>query len=328
MVLTVSRRRGTLLRMWHSRQWQLLLLALVIAVKYVGAQSSPAVTPVPSYPNTTAGLEHLISDMLLLQKNGDNAALAPYLQTLVLPDFDSWFTSKFGDVRCGEQQLGPNDCLGPRMAFTYRPLARVLPASFSLTLADLLHEELTNLEATNYTEDCPGPQRIVPARELVGGLTTTPHLSSVLSGLVQHREPTYVLWAYNQTKETTLPFFVYSEGAFRYIGMLHPASVEDFHKSKTMADSADAAPSAHYLTEDQLEMKKVVIEPSLVQKTVVLHLLISPDGKPKDVTYVRGSEAEKDVAIQSVMKRRFDRPGFGPGGLHPNVFCLSVVASR
>jgi hypothetical protein len=42
----------------------------------------------------------------------------------------------------------------------------------------------------------------------------------------------YVLWAYSERKETTLPFFVYFEGAFRYLGMLHPASGEDFQKSK------------------------------------------------------------------------------------------------
>lgn len=316
-----------MLRMRNGRKWQFLLLALLITVKYAGAQSGPAVTRVLAYPDTTAGIEHLMSDMLLLQRNEDTAALAPYLQSLVLPDSDSWFTAKFGSVRCGEQQLGPNDCLGPRMAFAYRPLARVLPASFSLTLTDLLHEELTNFEATNYMEDCPGPQRIVAARELVGGLTTTPHLSSMLSGLARDREPTYVLWAYNQTKETTLTFFVYSEGAFRYIGMQHPASVEEFQKSKAITDSGPAS-SARYLTEDQMEMKKVVVEPSLVQKTVVLHVSIGPDGKPKDVTYVRGPEAEKDAAIQSVMKRHFDRPGFGPGGFHPNAFCLSVVAAH
>lgn len=314
--------------MCSARNWLLLLFALVITMRYGDAQSSPAGTPVRSYPDTAAGLEHLVIDMLSLQRNGDNAALAPYLQSLVLPNADNWFASKFGDVRCGEQQLSPNDCLGPRMAFTYRSLARVLPASFSLTLTDFLHEGLTNFEATNYTEECPGPDRIVAARELVGGLTTTPHLSSMLSGLVQHHEPIYVLWAFNERKETTMPFFVYFEGAFRYIGMLHPASVEDFQKTKATGEDIGPAPPVHYLTEDQLEMKKVIIEPSLVQRTVVLRVSISPDGKPKDVGYVRGPEAEKEAAIQSVMKRHYERPGFGPGGFHPNLFCLSIVASR
>jgi hypothetical protein len=64
--------------------------------------------------------------MVSLQKNGDTAALTPYLQSLALPDAERWFVSEFGNLRCGEQQLGPNDCLGPRMAFTYRSLAKVL----------------------------------------------------------------------------------------------------------------------------------------------------------------------------------------------------------
>jgi hypothetical protein len=214
------------------------------------------------------------------------------------------------------------------MALTYRSLARVLPASFALTLTDLIHEGLTNLEATNYTEECPGPQRIVASRELVGGLTTTPYLSSMLSGLVQHREPTYVLWAYNEHKETTLPFFVYVDGAFRYVGMLHPASIEDFQRANSTGEEIAPTPSPHYLTEDQLEMKDVVIAPSLVERTVVLRVSLSAEGKPEDVRYIRGAEAAKEAAIQSVMKRRFDRPGFGPRGLHGNLLCINVVASR
>jgi hypothetical protein len=312
--------------MCSPRKWLFVLFAVVITARYGNAQSSAAGTVARSYPDTSAGLEHLMTDMLSLQRSGDNETLAPYLQSLVLPDSDNWFTSKFGSVRCSERQLDPNDCLGPRMEFAYRSLAGVLPASFSLTLTDLLRKGLTNFEATNYTEDCPGPDRIVAARELVGGLTTTPHLSSMLSRLAQHREPIYVLWAYNEHKETTLPFFVYFEGAFRYIGMLHPASIEDLQKMT--AEDTGPHPPAHYLTENQLEMKKVIIDPSLVQRTVVLRVSISSDGKPKEVGYVRGPKAEKELAIQSVMKRHFDRPGFGPGGIHPNLFCLSIVASR
>jgi hypothetical protein len=229
------------------------LFVLVITLRYLVAQSAPAALPMPPYPDSTVGLEHLMGDMLSLQRNGDSTALAPYLQSLILPASEAWFISKFGDTHCGEQQLGPNDCLGPRMALAYRSLTRVLPASFSLTLTDLLHEGLTNFEATNYTEECPGPQRIAAARELVGGLTTTPYLSPVLSSLVQHREPLYVLWIYNGTKETTLPFFVYSEGAFRYLGMLHPASVEDFHKAKAPKEDSEPTPPPRYLTEDQLK---------------------------------------------------------------------------
>jgi hypothetical protein len=148
----------------------------------------------------------------------------------------------------------------------------------------------------------------------------------MLSGLVQHREPLYVLWAYSDSKETTLPFFVYVQGAFRYIGMLHPVSEEDFQRTK--AAGADMSPAAtpHNLSEDQIAMKKVIIDPSIVQRTIVLHVSVDSYGKPKEVTFARGLESQKDAAIQSVMKRRFERPRFGPGGFHPNLFCVNVVA--
>jgi hypothetical protein len=299
-------------------------LLLVGILQHLVGQAGPTAPSISAYPNTTAGLEKLIRDMISLQQRGDNAAIAPYLQSLVVTDPGEWFTSEFGNARCGQQHFDANDCMGPRLAMVYRASAKVLPASFAMTLADLIHEGLTDIEATNYTEDCPGPQRIVPNRTLVGGLTTTPVLSSVLSSLVQHREPVYVLWAYSKNKETTLGFFVYSEGAFRYIGMPHPASVEDFQKGEIPEDRVP--PSSHYLTEDQLDMDKVIVDPSAVERTVVLHVVVDSEGKPKEVSFVRGPQADKDTAIQSVRKRRFDRPSFGPGGFHPNIFCFNWVA--
>ena len=137
----------------------LSLLLLAGMLQHLGAQPVPAAPSIPAYPNTTAGLEKLIGDMILLQQRGDDAAIAPYLQSLVLANPEEWFTSKFGNARCGQQHLDANDCMGPRLAMVYRPLAKILPASFALTLADLVHEGLTNVEATNYTEDCAGPQR-------------------------------------------------------------------------------------------------------------------------------------------------------------------------
>ena len=297
-----------------------LLITLILTARFAIAQS--VLPPIPNYPNTEAGLEQLMDDMLCLQKKGDAASLSPYLQSLVLPDPDRWFTSEFGDARCTEKQLGPNDCLGPRMALAYRPLAKVLPASFSLTLSDLLHEGMINFEATNYIEECPGPQRIVAARALVGGLTTTPYLSDSLSGLVQHHEQLYVLWAYSETKETTIPFFVYWEGSFRYLGMLHPASDDALH-SDAAGIKPQAEPSAHYLTEDQLEMKKVLNDQARGQKTVVLRVMVDLNGTPKDITYIRGPKSEKKGAIKRAKKRRYDVPPV-IRAIHARVFPLCI----
>jgi len=115
----------------------------------------------------------MMGDMVPLQRRGKAAELAPYLQSLVLPQPEVWFAARFGTVHCEEEKLGANDCLGPRIAFTYATITRNLSDSFALTLKDLINEGLTNFEATNYSEECLGPQRVIASRELVGGLTTT-----------------------------------------------------------------------------------------------------------------------------------------------------------
>src|ERR1700690_131051 len=121
------------------------LAVVMITLGFLSAQSTPPPTvPVPAYADTEGGLEQMMTDMLSLQKKGDVTALTPYLQSLILPNSQRWFTSHLGDSRCPEQRLAPDDCLGPRMALASRPLATSLPASFSLPLADFLHEGLTN----------------------------------------------------------------------------------------------------------------------------------------------------------------------------------------
>ena len=313
------------------RHLSVQLAVLLLVSVSIGQQSQlPAVAPlVPSYPDSADGLERMMADMISLQRQGQSTALTPYLQSLVLPRIEEWFVSKFGNVRCAEEQLAANDCLGPRLALAYEAGAPAIPASLDLTLKDLISEGLTSFEAVDYTRACARPLRIIPSLKLVGDLTTTPILSSTLSGLVQNHEPVYVLWSYSQSKETTLAFFVYSEGAFRYIGMPHPTSVEYYREmSKGAETQTMPAPSARYLTDDQLEMKTVLIDPAIVQRTVVLRVGIGKDGKVTDVAYIRGPVQYKDAATWSVRKRKFKPPGFGPRGFHPNSLCVNEAAPR
>ena len=72
-------------------------------------------------------------------------------------------------------------------------------------------------------------------------------------------------------------------------------------------------------------MNHLIIDPSVVQRTVVVRVVVGQDGKPKEVSYVRGPEPFKDAVIEKTRKRRFEPPGFGPRGIHPNVFCVDVV---
>jgi hypothetical protein len=290
-------------------------------------QNSSIESTIPAYPNSALGLENLFHDMVSLLQRGERASLLPYLQSLALPNADVWFKAEFGDKGCEDQNLGPNGCLGPRMAWYYSATAKTLAPSFEMTLKDLISEGLINFEVVNQNAECAGPQRIQPSPKLVGSFTTVPVLSPVLSGLVQRNEPVYVLWAYDEGKETTINFFVYSQGAFRYIGMPRPAPPDDYREKK-YGESAFPPLAPHHLTDDQLSMNPVIIKPSLVQRTVVVRVMVGQDGKPKEVSYLRGPESFKDAAIEKTRKRRFEPPGFGPRGIHPNVLCLDVVGRK
>src|SRR5436190_3385471 len=164
-------------------------------------QNSPIESTIPAYPDSPLGLENLFHDMVSLLQRGERASLLPYLQSLVLPDADVWFKAEFGDKDCENQNLGPNGCLGPRMAWYYSATAKTLAPSFEMTLKDLISEGLINFEVVNQNAECARPQRIQPSSKLIGSFTTVPVLSPVLSGLVQRNEPVYVLWAYDEGKE-------------------------------------------------------------------------------------------------------------------------------
>jgi len=261
-----------------------------------------------------------MKDMLALTKKGDSAALALYFHSLALPNSQDWFKSQFGDENCGAQQMAVNDCLGSRLAFTYAAIASKLPTTAAATLKDLLDENLVNFEAVNYSAPCAAPVLIIPIRKLVADLSTTPILSPVLSGLVQRNQPIYVLWAYSDKQETTIAFFVYSEGAFRYIGMPHPASLQEF-ASKT------APPTPAELTDEELNATPVLANQAFAQRTAVLHVLIATDGTVRDVSYVRGPEAFKDAAIQEVKKKRFQPVSFGGHPVQVST-CINLTAPK
>jgi len=307
-----------------------LTLTICFGIASASGQTVADAPVVRQYPDTAAGLEELMSDMIALQKKGDTKTLAPYLQSLVLPNAERWFIAEFGDDHCGEQNPGANDCMGPRFAFRYRLLARTIPSSLALTLRDLINEGLTNFEAANITEECSGPMRIVADGKLVGGLSTTPLVSSALPGPVKRHEPVYALWIYSENKQTTMPFFVYSEGGFRYLGMLHESTFDEFRKGQSTTDTAQPALDPHNLTEDQVKVKNSIVDPDRVLRTVVLRVVAGADGKPKEVTYIRGPEAYKEAAIESAKKRRVDVPKFPFEAFHAKTVstCEKVVAPR
>jgi hypothetical protein len=308
-----------------------VLFATILALLGTGQaqQSAQAIAPqpaakptqtIPSYPSTTQGLEKMMTDMISLQEQDNVTALEPYLRSLVLPNADAWFTARFGDAKCSENDFASNDCMGPRLALAYQEIVSNLPASFALTLRDLAAEGLTNFEAVDNTEQCPGPIRINPEKRLTSTLST----SAVLPGLRKLKEPAFALWSYNATKETVLGLFVYSDGAFRYVGLPHEKSRE-VYLNRNIKNEPPVESAPRYLTEDQVEMSPL-IDPAVIQRTVVVTIDLEKDGRVKRVSYVRGPLMYKDAAMENAKRLKFSTPGFGPYGFRPSSVWFNAVA--
>lgn len=107
----------------------------------------PSVAPlIPIYPDSSAGLEKLMKDMLGLEKRGDTQALAPYLQSLVLRNPNAWFKSIFGDT------------VGTQLTLSYEPTAKWLPQSMAATLKNLRQEGLADhFEVVDFNKPCAAP---------------------------------------------------------------------------------------------------------------------------------------------------------------------------
>src|SRR5690348_5103532 len=104
------------------------------------APVSPAV--IPSYPNTPKGLEDLMNEMLKLEKKHDAKSLAPYVDSLELPNASAWFRATFGD-EIGKQLGDPHD--RTRMN---------LPLAFPDILEQLRSKHLEHARAVEFTDSC------------------------------------------------------------------------------------------------------------------------------------------------------------------------------
>jgi len=146
-----------------------------------------------------------MKDMLKLEKRGDTAALAPYLQSLILPDPDAWFKSTFGDT------------VGSQLALSYAPTAKWLPQSITVTLKNLLQEKMTDhFEAVDFNKPCASPS-FLRVRGQFEPKVLGPSAYTLLAFRKKH-DPIYTLWFRKGSGVSTMAFFVYDEGAFRYLG--------------------------------------------------------------------------------------------------------------
>lgn len=233
----------------------------------------------PSYPDSPGGLQKLFKEMLKLEKNGDTKVLAPYVQSLILPNSDVWFRSTFGDA------------IGGSLAGDYGRTQAELPMSFPDTLADLVAKHLPDPQAIRFTDSCNSQ-----ASE-----TEYPILL-----LRANAQPLYDVRFEYGTRLTLLPYFAYVDGAFRYLGNFqvraHDFAVQHSDlKRIPVGANVMAAKLIH-------QVSPVYPQEALAARisgTVLLHAIIGKDGQVHDLQLIQGSCWLAQSAIKAVSQWRY-----------------------
>ena len=236
------------------------------------ANAASAASAIPSYPDSPAGLEKLIKDMMKIQKDGDTKNLASYVQSLILPNPNAWFRATFGEQT------------GAELADSYDRVQMNLPLSFPDTLSQLQKEHMTKLDAIVFTDSC-NPEATD---------TEYPVLQSRT-----HEQPLYVVRASSGTEIGTLQYFAYSDGAFRYLSnfqMKVPVSHAIRVGGNVMAKKLIRSVIPVYPNEAKYNH---------IQGTVLLHAIIGTDGRVCHLQVVSGPPLLVQAAMKSVSEWQY-----------------------
>jgi TonB family protein len=246
-------------------------------------QPGASANAIPSYPDSPAGLDQLIKDMLKLQKSGDAKALAPYVQSLILPDPSAWFASTFGDQ------------MGRELRDSYERVQMELALSFPDLLAQLRAKHLTNPNAVRFSESCD------------------PLASDDEYAVLRRRtnsQPLYDVRFANGSEVGLLHYFAYVDGAFRYISSftVNPQSQGASQFPSQSQDKEQKVPG------NVMAAKLVYSAPPTypydakangVQGKVVLHAIIGENGAVCSLHVIQGPPILAQAAINAVSQWRY-----------------------
>jgi TonB family protein len=236
---------------------------------------APAVAPaIPSYSDSPGGLQKLFKEMLKLEKNGNTQALAPYIQSLILPNSEAWFRSTFGDA------------IGAHLAGDYERTGVELPVSFPDSLADLVAKHLPDPEAVRFTDSCNSHA------------SESEYPVLLLRGNAQ---PLYDVRFEYGNRLILIPYFAYVDGAFRYLGNFqvppHEFAVQHLDlKRIPVGANVMAAKLVHKVSPIYPQEAK----DAHISGTVLLHAIIGKDGQVHNLQLIQGSCWLAQSAIKAV----------------------------
>lgn len=258
----------------------LLATALPINAKSLRAQTGSP----PAYSNSTDGLEKLVWDMLAAEKSGGDQALGPYLSSLALPDSAAWFSTVFGEGS------------GQPLAVFYDAWTEARNFQLAGDVGRAMALKMNDVAAMSLER--PGDPG-------------TNERDNYFLGLVKHEQTFYVVNFKSETGATMRwAFFVYAQGAFRYLGPL-----ADLRLIPASAPSAPSEmPRRIHIGGDLAEAHAVRRVPPVyprsalserLEGSVDVHTIIAPDGSVQSAEAASGNPVLVPAAEAAIRQWRF-----------------------
>jgi TonB family protein len=247
--------------------------------------SQAAAPAIPSYPNSTKGLEKLMKDMMKLAEAGESSKLVLYTRSLAIPDPQAWYKSVFGDE---------TDLL---LANASEPARSSVERDAQTTILSVWNKRMTETHAVKFENSCND----------MASATEYPILL-----LREHDEPLFDVRFHSDPHTGVLwGFFAYVDGGFRYVGdiqkrlpsnyvKLAPGQAKNSSAMKVMGN-VQAAKMIH----QELPSYPIVQKSRHEQGRVILHAVIGKDGTVHDLNLIEGECAFSKSALEAVKKWRY-----------------------
>ncbi len=208
------------------------------------------------------------------KKNGGAEALAPYVQSLVLPNARAWFKATFGDQ------------MGGQLADSYHRTRMNMPLAFLDVLNQTNSKHFGQPRAIVFTDSCNPDATAAEYQVLISRA---------------NEQPLYDIRLTSSSQGAVVSYFAYVDGAFRYIGNFQlrvPATRMVQVDGKAMAKKIKMLGQAMPIYPEDAKIDHV-------QGKVLLHAIIGQHGEVCSLQLIQGNPLLASAAIAAVRQWRY-----------------------
>jgi TonB family protein len=285
----------------------MLFVRVLSFASAVSLQAQGSVAPPPTatalkldYPDSTAGLRHLVKDIIKAQKANAGDRADALLQSLVLPQPRAWYDMAFGTSVAEESKS------------IYEQSGAGIPNSMAQFLLRAVSNGMNDVVVVRFEKSCDD------------------NSGEDVFGILEARRQPIPLYELRLIKGTTfvrLFAFAFVDGGFRFIlppqlhGNVFGAPKASPAPAAAPADSGTGAPTEKRLKPERLKVKGNVQSAKLISKvtpqypqtaraehlegTVKIHALIDKDGSLFQLYVVKGYCSLAQASIDAVKKWRY-----------------------